>query len=63
MPSKSRQQQKLMRAVAGGAKPKKGGPTKAVAQEFAAADHQRGSTNLPQRIAGAIVRGQPKESV
>ena len=59
MPSKSRQQQKMMHAVAGGAKPKGKGPSKKVAQEFVAADHMRGPTNLPKRIAGAVISGMP----
>lgn len=63
MPSKSRAQQKLMHAVAGGAKPKKGGPSRQVAQEFAAADHARGATKLPQRIAKAVISGQTKEDM
>jgi hypothetical protein len=38
MPSKSPKQHRLMEAVAHGMKPKAGGPSKAVAQEFVAAD-------------------------
>lgn len=48
MPSKSRQQQKLMHAAAakkGGA----GGVPQRVGKEFAAADHERGAKKLPKR--------------
>lgn len=38
MPSKTPKQARLMQAVAHGMKPKKGGPTVAVAKEFVAAD-------------------------
>jgi hypothetical protein len=54
----------MMQAIAHGAKPKgKSGPSRKVAQEFAAADHARGATNLPQRIAGAVVSGKPKSEL
>jgi hypothetical protein len=64
MPTVSRAQQRLMQAVAHGAKPKGGhGPSRAVAKEFIAADHSRGATKLPERIAHAITRGKPKNEV
>lgn len=64
MPSKSRAQQKLMYAVASGAKPQRGkGPSQAVAKEFVAADHARGATKLPQRIAAAITSGRSKHDL
>jgi len=59
MPSVSRAQQRLMQGIAHGSiKPKKGQPSKAVAQDFAAADHARGATKLPQRVGHAIVAGR-----
>lgn len=58
MPSVSRAQQRLMHGVASGSiKPKKG-LTKAVAKEFAAADHRRGATKLPQNVGRGIIAGQ-----
>ena len=44
MPSKSPAQHKLMEAIAHGMKPNKGGPSKAVAKEFAKADDKAGIT-------------------
>jgi hypothetical protein len=59
MPTVSRQQQKLMHGIASGnIKPRKGMPSKAVAQDFANADHKRGPTKLPQRVGDAIVKGR-----
>lgn len=59
MPSVSRAQQRMMQAIAHGAKPKSGkGPSKKVAKEFVAADHARGATRLPQRIGHGIVQGK-----
>jgi len=59
MPTVSRAQQKLMFGVASGnIKPRKGLPPKSVAQEFAAADHKRGSTKLPEKVGHAIVQGR-----
>ncbi len=64
MPSVSRAQQRLMQAIAHGAKPKGSkGPTKAVAKEFVAADHKRGSAQLPQRVGHAIVQGKSKQEI
>ena len=59
MPSVSRQQQKLMHGIASGSiKPGKGKPSRKVAQEFAAADHKRGTKKLPTRVGDAIVQGR-----
>lgn len=59
MPTKSRQQQKLMHGIASGSiKGGKGKPSKKVAKEFAAADHARGTTKLPQRVGHGIVQGK-----
>lgn len=59
MPSTSRAQQRLMYAVARGAKPQSAhGPTRKVAKEFVAADHKRGPTKLPERIGNAILQGK-----
>jgi hypothetical protein len=56
MPTVSRAQQRLMQAVAHGAKPKGGhGPSRAVAKDFVAADHAR--------IAHAVISGKPKHKV
>jgi hypothetical protein len=64
MPTRSRAQQRMMLAIAHGAKPKGGkGPTRAVAKEFVAADHARGAAKLPERIAGAITSGRSKHEV
>jgi hypothetical protein len=64
MPTVSRAQQRLMQAVAHGAKPKGGhGPSRAVAKDFVAADHARGATKLPERIAHAVISGKPKHKV
>jgi hypothetical protein len=64
MPTVSRAQQRLMQAVAHGAKPKGGhGPSRAVAKEFVAADHSRGATKLPERIANAVISGKSKRDV
>lgn len=52
MPSVSRRQQRMMFAIANGAKPRgKGGPSKAVAQDFVAADKQAGRRKLPETRA------------
>lgn len=40
MPSKSPAQHRFMEAIAHGMKPRKGGPSKAVAQDFVDADKQ-----------------------
>jgi hypothetical protein len=59
MPSVSRQQQKLMHGIASGnIKPGKGKPDKATAQDFVRADHARGSTTLPKKIAHAVLRSK-----
>lgn len=59
MPSVSRQQQKLMHGIASGnIKPTKGKPSMKVAQEFVAADHKRGSADLPKQIATAVLRSK-----
>ena len=59
MPSVSRAQQRLMQGIAHGMKPRSGkGPSKKVAKEFAAADHARGTTKLPERIGQAIMQGK-----
>jgi hypothetical protein len=64
MPTTSRAQQRLMYAVARGAKPKGGhGPSRKVAQEFVAADHQRGSTKLPERVGHAIVANKAAKDI
>jgi len=48
-----------MQAVAhGNIKPRKGLPPKSVAQDFAAADHKRGATKLPEKVGHAIVQGR-----
>lgn len=50
MPSKSKAQSRLMHGIAsGGIKPKQGGPSKAVAREFVAADKGRSQSKLPER--------------
>ena len=64
MPTVSRAQQKLMHGIASGSiKPKRGQPTKAVAKDFAAADHARGATKLPQRIGHAIIQGRNAKEI
>jgi hypothetical protein len=64
MPTVSRQQQKLMHGIASGnIPPGNGKPTKAVAQDFANADHKRGAKKLPQNVGGAIVRGMPAKEM
>lgn len=58
MPSTSRAQQRLMHGIASGnIKPKRGQPSKKVAKDFAAADHQRGSTKLPETTGQTVLRG------
>ena len=58
MPSKSKAQNKFMRAVAHGMKPRGGGgPSVAVAKDFVKADQARGTANLPKRIAHAVLSG------
>ena len=50
MPSKSKAQSRLMHGVAAGSiPPRKGGPSKAVAREFVAADKGRSQAKLPER--------------
>jgi len=64
MPSVSRAQQKMMQAIAAGAKPRGGkGPSRKVAKEFVAADHARGAAKLPQRIGHAIVQGKSAKEI
>ncbi len=64
MPSVSKAQMRMMQAIAHGAKPKGGkGPSRKVAQDFVAADHARGTTKLPERIAHAITTGKSKAQV
>ena len=64
MPSVSRQQQKLMHGLASGSiKPRPGLPSKQVAREFAAADHQRGAKKLPTNVGKGIVQGKPARSM
>ncbi len=64
MSSVSRQQQKLMHGIASGNIPSGNGkPSKAVANKFVKADHQRGPTKLPTNVGGAIVRGQSAKDV
>ena len=64
MPTVSRAQQRMMQAIAHGAKPKGGkGPSRKVAQEFVRADHARGAAKLPERIAHAALSGRPKNEV
>ena len=59
MPTVSRAQQKLMHGIASGSiKGGKGKPSKKVAQEFVRADHTRGHSDLPQRIASAVRSGK-----
>ena len=59
MPSLSRAQQRMMHGIASGSIPAgKGKPSKKVAQEFAAADHKRGATKLPQNVGRGIIAGQ-----
>lgn len=60
MPTVSRAQQRLMHGIASGnITPKKGKhPSKAVAKDFAAADHARGSKKLPERVGHGIVEGR-----
>lgn len=59
MPTVSRQQQKLMHGIATGSiKPRRGLPSKKVAQDFANADHARGAKQLPQRVGHGIVQGK-----
>lgn len=58
MPTVSRAQQRLMHGIASGnIKPSKGKPSRRVAKEFAAADHARGSTKLPETTGQMILRG------
>ena len=64
MPSVSRAQQRMMQAIAHGAKPKSsGGPSKKVAQDFVKADHARGAAKLPQRIGQAVLQGKSAKEV
>lgn len=64
MPTVSRAQQKLMHGIASGNIPAgKGKPSKAVAQDFAKADHARGATKLPQRVGQAIIEGRSAKEV
>jgi hypothetical protein len=50
MPSRSKKQHNFMEGIAHGMKPRKGkGPSKAVAQEFVAADKGTKLQNLPER--------------
>lgn len=64
MPTVSRAQQRLMHGIASGnIKPKKGGPSKKVAQDFANADHARGSKKLPERVGQAIVEGRSAKDI
>jgi len=59
MPSVSRNQQRLMHGIASGSIPSgKGRPTKAVARDFVAADHARGSKKLPQNVGKSITQGR-----
>jgi len=53
MPSVSRAQQRLMRGVASGSIKGKGKPSKAVANEFIAADSARGPKKLPSRVGSS----------
>jgi hypothetical protein len=58
MPTVSRAQQRLMHGIASGnIKPTKGKPSRSVAKEFAKADHQRGSTKLPETTGQTVLRG------
>lgn len=51
MPSRSQAQHRMMEAIAHGAKPKSGkGPSKAVAQEFVAADKGKSVSKLPKHV-------------
>jgi hypothetical protein len=43
--------------ASGNIKPKRGQPSKKVAKDFAAADHQRGSTKLPETTGQTVLRG------
>jgi hypothetical protein len=70
MPSSSKAQNKFMRAVAHGMKPRGGGgPTKSQAMDFVRADQKRGISQLPDRasqpknVGAAIVAGKRKEQV
>lgn len=59
MPSVSRKQQRLMHGIASGSiAPKKSQPSVSVAKEFVAADHKRGSADLPKQIATAVLRSK-----
>lgn len=59
MPTVSRAQQRLMHGIASGNIPAgKGKPSRAVAKEFANADHARGAKKLPERVGHAIVAGR-----
>lgn len=54
MPSKSKAQSRLMHGIAAGSIPmKKGGPSKAVAQEYVAADKGKSQAKLPERKMSA----------
>jgi hypothetical protein len=44
--------------ASGNIKPGKGKPDKATAQDFVRADHARGSTTLPKKIAHAVLRSK-----
>jgi hypothetical protein len=64
MPTVSRQQQKLMHGVASGNIPAgKGKPTKKVARDFVAADHNRGPKQLPQNVGAGITMGKPAKEM
>ena len=64
MPTVSRAQQRLMQGIASGNIPAgKGRPSKKVAQEFARADHARGTKKLPERVGHAIVEGRSAKDI
>ena len=64
MPSRSKAQNKFMRAVAHGMQPRGGGgPSKKQAMEFVRADQARGTSDLPARIGRAVNNGTAKEKL
>jgi hypothetical protein len=64
MPSTSRAQQRMMQAIAHGAKPtSKHGPSRAVARDFVAADHKRGPAKMPTHVGQAILQGKSAKDV
>lgn len=63
MPSVSKAQHNFMEAVKHGMKPRKGGPSVAVASDFVAADKAAGKRKLPARAKPSGFSGRAKPEV